>query len=102
MPIFEEKGIFRLDTADTSYWFDVSAFGHPRHIYYSARLSSGDPESLRVKRVMPYGSAVIYDEADPSYCLDTLCLEWSGVGKGDFRESPCEVKMPDGSFDPGV
>ncbi len=98
MPIFEEKGLFRLETADTSYWFSISGFGHPEHIHYGARLSHGDPESLRVKRIMPYGSAVIYDESDPSYCLDTLCLEWSGVGKGDFRESPCEVKMPDGSF----
>ena len=35
---------------------------------------------------------------DPTYCLDTLCLEWSGIGKGDYRETPAEIKMPDGTF----
>jgi alpha-galactosidase len=27
-----------------------------------------------------------------------MCLEWSGIGKGDYRSAPAEIKMPDGSF----
>ncbi len=98
MPIFEEKGLFRLDTADSSYWLRVSPFGHLEHLHYGARLAAADPAPLALKRTVPYGSAVNYSESDPTYCLDNLCLEWSGVGKGDYRNAPCEIKMPDGSF----
>ena len=98
MPICENKGLFRLDTAEMSYWLRVTPFGHLEHLHFGARLSEGDPAPLEPKRTMPYGSAVMYSDADSGYCLDTLCLEWSGVGKGDYRHAPCEVKMPEGSF----
>jgi len=32
------------------------------------------------------------------YALDSLCLEWSDNGRGDYRQNPTEFKMPDGSF----
>ena len=43
------------------------------------------------------GSAVAY-EKDGVYCLDKMLLEYSGIGKGDYRHSPIELIMPDGSF----
>ena len=98
MPIYHENGLFRLDTDNSSYWLRVSPFGHLEHIHFGGKLSSGDAAPLALKRTVPYGSAVLYSEEDPTYCLDTLCLEWSGLGKGDYRNCPCEVKMPDGSF----
>ena len=98
MPIYEERGLFRLDTENSSYWMKISPFGHLEHLHYGALLAAGDSAPLALKRTVPYGSAVCYSEGDASYCLDTLCLEWSGVGKGDYRNSPCEIKMPDGSF----
>ena len=98
MPIYEENGLFRLDTENSSYWLKVSPFGHLEHIHFGAKLAEGDPAPLELKRSLPYGSAVLYSEADPSYCLDNICLEWSAPGKGDYRNSPCEIKMPDGSF----
>ncbi len=98
MPIFEENGLFRLDTANSSYWLRVSPFGHLEHLHFGALLHDGDPAALEVKRTLPYGSAVLYSENDPTYCLDTIPLEWSGVGKGDYRNAVCEIKMPDGSF----
>jgi alpha-galactosidase len=27
-----------------------------------------------------------------------LCLEWSSIGKGDYRNMPVEIKMPDGTY----
>ena len=99
MPIHaEENGLFRLDTARSSYWLRVTHFGHPEQLHYGRLLSGGDPEPLAQKSVLPFGSSVLYDESDPSYCLDSLPLDWSGVGRGDYRKSPCELKMPDGSF----
>lgn len=96
--IIEKDKFFRLDTNATSYWFRITAFGHLEHIHYGERLAEQDPEGLILKRTAMYGSSVIYDPGDPTYCLDTMCLEWSGIGRGDYRQSPAEVKMPDGSF----
>ncbi len=97
--ITEREGVFRLDTERTSYWFRVTKFGHLEHIYYGARLREDeDPELFAEKHNVPVGSSVLYDKSDALYCLDNICLEWSGTGAGDFREPPCELKMPDGSF----
>ena len=99
MSIQVSDGIFRLDTAESSYWFRTTAFGHLEQLHYGTRLPAGEIESLRHKHELTHGSAVLYDEqADPSYCLEELPLEWSGVGKGDFRVTPIELKLPDGSF----
>ena len=35
---------------------------------------------------------------DKNYCLDSTLLEYSGIGKGDFRHSPIEIILEDGSF----
>lgn len=96
--INERDGVFYLDTDHTSYWFRVTKFGHIEHIHYGERLSEQDPDGLTVKRTAMYGSSVLYDKADPTYCLDTMALEWSGIGHGDYRHSPAELKMPDDSF----
>ena len=99
MSIRVSEGLFRLDTADTTYLFQKNAFAHLEHLHYGRKLPEGDVESLRQKHELTQGSAVLYDEkADPSYCLEEIPLEWSGVGKGDFRVSPAELKLPDGSF----
>lgn len=97
--IEHEKGLFRLSTAHTSYWFRVTAFGHLEHLHYGGLLPPDqEPEPLALKRSSEIGTAVAYDASDKNYCLDNLCLEWSGIGRGDFRDSPAEIKMPDGSF----
>jgi alpha-galactosidase len=88
-------GVFRLTTNETSYWFRVTKFGHLEHIHYGPRLRDQNPEGLALKRT---GGPVVYDESDPEYGLDRLCLEWSGIGRGDYRHSPAELKMPDGTF----
>ena len=94
-----ECGVFRLTTRTTSYWFQVTPFGHLEHITYGARLPDDQPVApLVLKRTAPTGGSVMYDPADPTYSMDTLCLEWSGIGKGDYRETPAELKMPDGTF----
>jgi alpha-galactosidase len=97
--ITEVNRLFRLTTKETSWWFCVTEFGHLEHIHYGERLSEDqDPEGLRLKRTALTGSSVVYNPKDSNYCLDNLCLEWSGIGRGDYRHSPAELKMPDGSF----
>ncbi len=89
---------FYLTTKTSSYWLRVTPKGHLEHLYYGPRQQPQDPEAVALKRTAQVGSTVAYDAEDPLYCLDQLCLEWSGIGRGDYRYSPLEAKMPDGSF----
>ena len=54
-------------------------------------------DALSLKRTIAPGSSVIYDESDPLYCMNVLPQEWSTQGRGDYRETPCELTMPDGT-----
>jgi len=93
-----QDGTFRLDTDHTSYIFRVTKFGHLESIHYGERLQEQSYEALILKQSAEIGSTVKYDASDPLYSLDTMSLEWSGIGKGDYRHSPAEIRMPNGSF----
>ena len=90
--------IFKLSTRDTSYVFALTEQGHPEHIYYGKKLPDESFDSLRLKNTIMLGTTVDYQGEKIGYSLDTLPLEYSGIGKGDFRHSPMELIMPDGSF----
>ena len=98
MIVYQDQ-LFTLETDHTSYLFRVTAFGHLEHIYYGERIPRGETETLATKRSIMQGSSVLYDaERDVTYCLDTVPLEWSGVGCGDYRQTPIEVKLADGTY----
>ncbi len=79
--------------------FRTTRFGHLEHLYYGALLGTDEPaQALAQKRTVVIGSSVAYDESDDLYCLDNMFLEWSDNGRGDYRQSPTELKMPDGTF----
>lgn len=89
------KKVFKLDTANTSYIFTINKHGHPCHVHYGRRLPSADVEALTIKNTITLGTTVEYDKG---YCLDSTLLEYSGIGKGDYRHSPLECVMPDGTY----
>lgn len=96
--ITEKDGVFLLNTESSSYLVMVNEYGHVEQLHYGAPVQIGDAQALRYKRTMPYGSEVMYAQGDESYCLDNVPLNWSGIGKGDFRVTPLEMLMPDGSY----
>ena len=87
---------FRLETKSTTYAFRISEGGHPEHLYYGRRLVDTDFEALRLKNTIDLGSTV-KAEGDGFY-LERNLLEYSGIGRGDYRHSPIELLMPDGTF----
>jgi alpha-galactosidase len=90
--------MFTLETEHTSYLFRVTPFGHLEHIYYGNRIPQNEIEPLLTKRIIMHGSSVMYSTKDDTYCLDNIPLEWTGVGCGDYRQTPIEVKLADGTF----
>lgn len=93
-----ENSVFYLSTQDTSYIFRITKFGHLESIFYGDKIKIQDVSPLTLKQTATIGTSVSYDKSDDLYCLDNMTLEYSGIGKGDFRHSPMEIKMPDGSF----
>ncbi|MBQ8583844.1 MAG: alpha-galactosidase [Clostridia bacterium] len=89
--------IFWLSTDKTSYVLMINERGHLENIHYGDRLEVQDVSALRQKNGVTLGSTVEYDRED-YYSLDSALLEYSGIGKGDYRHSPIEIIMPDGSF----
>lgn len=95
------NGLIRLDTLHTSYLFHITSHGHPEQIYYGGRVPEGEIASLMDKHTAITGSCIEYpgqDETEVTYCLDDIRLEWSGIGRGDYRTPPSELLMPDGTF----
>ena len=90
--------LFALHTENTSYLFRISEQGHPEHLYYGRRLGECDPDALAMKNEITLGATVDYTPDAPNYSLDTVLLEYSGIGKGDYRHAPVEILMPDGTF----
>ena len=93
-----ENKVFSLETANTSYLFRITSRGHLEHVYYGTRVSMADAEALHLKNTILLGSTVAYDAKDAAYSMETLPQEYSGIGKGDFRHTPMELILADGSF----
>lgn len=93
---FDNK-IFKLDTNSTSYIFRIADCGKLESIHYGARLKDQSYDALVLKNTITTGSCVDYDTNAP-IALDNLLLEYSENGKGDFRHSPIELVMPDGTY----
>ncbi len=97
--ILYRENVFYLHTNETSYIFRVTAHGHLESVYYGARLTTDSIESLTKKRTAIAGTSVDYDPKDETfYSLDAIKLEWSGVGCGDYRQTPVELRLFDGSY----
>jgi len=90
--------VIHLDTDTTSYIFDVLPTGQVSSLYYGARLRHMEDYSpLRQKNDVGYGTMVNISQAHKTIGLDDQCLEYSGLGKGDYRESAIELVYADGS-----
>ena len=93
------SGIFYLNTKNTTYLFRITKWKHLEHIYYGPGLENiPDIVALTRKTTAQTGTTVMYDDTDETYSLDNIPLEWSGTGRGDYRFSPMEARMPDTTF----
>lgn len=92
-----ENQIFKLDTRSTSYIFRVAPNGKLESIHYGPYLRKQSYDSIMLKNTIMLGSSVEYDTSS-FVSLDNVLLEYSENGKGDFRHSPIELVMPDGTY----
>ena len=96
--IVASNGIFHIQTETYSYLFKANAYGLLEHIHFGAPVQTGDALALSCRPGLGWGSNILLDPEDPASCPDTLALEWSGSGRGDYRESPLELAGKSSSF----
>ena len=89
--ITETNGVFHIQTDVYSYLFRINSYGLPEHLHFGSPVKTGDAVALSCRPGLGWGSNVLLQEGDPASCADTMMLEWSGSGRGDYRESPLEL-----------
>ena len=85
-----KHGVFHLQNEKSSYLFRVRD-GFLEHLHLDTRLSASDADALAVRPGNGWGDSTLYREGSNANCLDIFPLEWSGCGRGDYRESPMEL-----------
>lgn len=96
--ICEQDGIFHIGTDAYSYLIKINTYGIPEHVHFGAPVKTGDAAALSCRPGLGWGSGVLLNAQDSASCLDTLALEWSGSGRGDYRESPLELEGTSSDF----
>jgi alpha-galactosidase len=89
---------FYLETSKLGYLFSVLPTKKLEHMYFGKRLVDHRYEAMHLKLTAGAGSTIEYQNEGHKTLLDMMTLEFSEIGKGDFRLSPIEIKMPDQSF----
>ena len=93
-----EDNVFYLNSNNTSYVFGIMPTGHLEHLYYGKRISDfNSGEIYRTKHANQNGSAIMYDKAYPTICMNDTNLEISGRGTGDMRFPMIELMWEDGT-----
>ncbi|WP_332446048.1 alpha-galactosidase [Sphaerochaeta sp.] len=96
--ISKKDRLFNLSTKHTTYLFAITETGHLEHLYYGRHLSNPtlSIDALAEKRSLNIGTGTAYDNDHPTLFLTNLCLEYSTMGKGDYRESMVDVEYAKG------
>ena len=89
--ILHHNGIFLLKNETFSYLLRINKYGLPEHLHFGAPVEITDAQAFAVIPGLGWGSCLLLDDSDPGSCPDVLPLEWSGSGRGDYRESPLEI-----------
>ena len=85
-----ENSVFSLNGEGFTYMFRVSKHGQLEHLHFGAPALASDAGAFACKTGTGWGCSVNYDE--DGTCLDVLPFEWSGSGRGDYRETPIELE----------
>ena len=89
--ILHNNGLFYLTNDTLSYLFRVGKYGELQHLHFGAPVKMEDADSFFCRQGLGWGSNIVLDDSDVESCLDFMALEWSGSGRGDYRESPLEL-----------
>ena len=93
----EERKLFKLDTAGSSYIFEIYDEGYLVHLYYGAKIPDTNVGEFRDKGWFASECPVNINVENTRFSPDVAPLEFSGEGSGDFRSSAIAVRNADGN-----
>ena len=89
--IQSRNDVYHIRTDSYSYLFRVDGYGVLQHLHFGAPVHIEDAEGFFCHPGLGWGSCTVLDDENSGSCLDDKPLEWSGSGRGDYRESPLEL-----------
>ena len=89
--ITTQNNVFHLKTDCYSYLMRVNSYGIVEHLHFGSPVLTEDAPGFLCQSGLGWGSCVVLEDSDSGSCLDDKALEWSGSGRGDYRESPVEL-----------
>ena len=99
MPILydEQKRIFTIHTAHSTYQMQADRFDQLLHLYYGAR-SEGSMDYLLTYADRGFSGSPYAAGDERRYSLDALPQEFPVLGSGDYRSPALNVRDADGVF----
>ena len=85
------NGVYHIRTEAYSYLFRVDSHGIVQHLHFGRPVRTGDAPAFFSRPGLGWGCSVLLEDEDSGSCLDDKPLEWSGSGRGDYRESPISL-----------
>ena len=89
--ITENDGVFHIGTKEYSYLLRINGYRQPEHLHFGIPVKSADADAFVCRPGLGWGSSILLEPGDTASCPDDKPLEWSGSGRGDYRESPLEL-----------
>ncbi len=89
--IFCDDKVFLLKNKEIAYLLRIGKYGHVEHLHFGAPVELSDWQALTCRPGLGWGGSVVLEDSDSESCLDDRAMEWSGSGRGDYRESPLEI-----------
>ena len=86
-----QNNLFHLKNSCFSYLMQVDAYGQLQHIHFGQPVQDVDAQALSCRPGLGWGSSVRLEDSDSHSCPDDKMLEWSGSGRGDYREPPLDI-----------
>ena len=99
MPIkfLEDKKVFKLDTASSSYIISLFDGGYLLHYYYGAKIPDANLTDFYFREWFASFSAHSPSVNKGDFSADVAPIEYSGFGTGDFRKTPVAIRNADGN-----
>ena len=96
--INQEKKLFSLNTAHTTYQFFADTQGFLRHLYYGRKIGTFDMRYTEFYSDCGFSPNPGHIHLQRDFSLDTRPQEYTGCGIGDYRISSLSVSNGDGSY----
>ncbi|WP_431815066.1 alpha-galactosidase [Limosilactobacillus portuensis] len=92
----EEHKLFHLQTANTSYIFQILENGGAGQLYYGAKIPvKAAYPNLASREEHDCTNTLTVDQSD--FQLELIKQEYAGLGKGDYRYPAYQITYPNGS-----